>query len=259
MRERGSIQAVMSSRKKAAPRPLPRIAQFERLGYGLFLHWGLYSQLEKGEWILEAEKIPFQKYEQLASTFTAADFDAPAIARLAREGGMRYAVLTTRHHEGFSLYDTRGLSTFDSLHAPAQRDLAAEFAEACRAVDIVPFFYHTTLDWRWNSATCSEKKFKEYLEYLNDSVEILCRHYGKIGGSGLMAIGRARATGTKTASTPPSAVTSRTPLSSTTQASMAGASAGIPKSTASRLSKACLPLPIVVAGPSTSPVKCAKR
>ena len=168
--------------KSAIPKPLPRIARFEQLGYGLFLHWGLYSQMGRGEWIQSQKKIPVGTYKKLAPTFTAANFDARAIARLAREAGFRYITLTTRHHEGFSLYDTRGLSTFDAPHSPARRDLVAEFTEACRVEGLVPFFYHTTLDWSWDSANCSEAKFNEYLKYLRDSVEVLCRHYGKIGG-----------------------------------------------------------------------------
>ena len=166
----------------ALPVPLPRIVRFERLAYGLFLHWGLYSQLGRGEWVQDQEKIAVDDYARLLRNFTAADYDARAIARLAREAGMRYAVLTTRHHEGFSLYDTRGLSDFDSPHSPANRDLVAEFADGCRAEGIVPFFYHTTLDWRRDSARCDAARFDEYLDYLHASVELLCRHYGEIGG-----------------------------------------------------------------------------
>jgi len=168
--------------KSSIPTPLPYIADFERLGYGLFLHWGLYSQMGQGEWIQNAKNIPAATYGKLLTGFTAADFDAEALARLARQSGIRYITLTTRHHEGFSLYDTRGLSSFDAPHSPAKRDLVAEFAEACRAEGVVPFFYHTTLDWRWDSAGCDEGKFNEYLDYLNASVEVLCRYYGKIGG-----------------------------------------------------------------------------
>jgi alpha-L-fucosidase len=164
------------------PTPLPRIEAFERLGFGLFLHWGLYSQIGTGEWMHAHEGMPVAEYARLITTFTARHFDARSIARLARESGMRYICLTTRHHEGFSLYDTRGLSDFDALHSPAGRDLVAEFADACRAEGVSPFFYHTTLDLRWDSQNCSEAKFNEYLDYLNASVEILCRHYGKIGG-----------------------------------------------------------------------------
>ncbi len=164
------------------PQPLPRVAAFEQFAFGLFLHWGLYSQLGLGEWVQSDSRIPTEEYAKLISKFTARDFDAASIARLARESGMKYAVLTTRHHDGFSLYDTRGLSDFDAPHAPAGRDLVAEFADACRAEGLAPFFYHTTLDWRLNSATCSETEFREYLDHLNASVEVLCRHYGKIGG-----------------------------------------------------------------------------
>jgi alpha-L-fucosidase len=164
------------------PTPLPRIARFEKLGFGMFIHYGLYSQMGAGEWIQHARKIPAEEYAKLAPAFTAKGFDGRGIARLAREAGMRYACLTTRHHEGFSLYDTRGLNEFDAPHSPARRDLVAEFADGCRAEGIVPFFYHTTLDWRWDSDHCSEAKFGEYLDYLNASVEILCSHYGEIGG-----------------------------------------------------------------------------
>ena len=131
------------------PKPLPRIARFEKLGYGMFLHWGLYSQLGSGEWAMLNQEIPARDYNRLQQTFTAKDFDARAWARLAKTAGMRYITLTTRHHEGFSLYDTRGLSSFDAPHSPAKRDLVAEFVEGCRAEGIVPFFYHTTIDWQW--------------------------------------------------------------------------------------------------------------
>lgn len=131
------------------PKPLPRIVRFERLAYGMFLHWGLYSQLGCGEWVKFNRPIPRGRYNRLARTFTAKDFDAAAWARLARAAGMRYIVLTTRHHEGFSLYDTRGLSKFDAPNTPAARDLVSEFVDACRKEGIVPFFYHTTIDWQW--------------------------------------------------------------------------------------------------------------
>lgn len=172
----------MKSLGKIVPKPEPRVARFERLAFGMFVHWGLYSQMGKGEWIQHLARIPRREYEKLRETFTAADFDARALARLAREAGMRYITLTTRHHEGFSLYDTRGLSDFDAPHSPAGRDLVAEFVDGCRAEGVVPFFYHTTLDWRWNSHRCDTRAFARYLDYLHASVEVLCRHYGPIGG-----------------------------------------------------------------------------
>lgn len=164
------------------PVPAPRIERFERLAYGMFIHWGAYSQLGRGEWVMNREQIPVAEYTKLKDTFTAADFDGRAIARIAKNAGMTYVTLTTRHHDGFSLYDTRGLSDFDAPHSAAGRDLIAEFAEGCRAEGIVPFFYHTTLDWRWQSQSCDEARFNEYLDFLHQSVEVLCTHYGPIGG-----------------------------------------------------------------------------
>ncbi len=161
------------------PQPLARVKAFEELGFGLFVHWGLYSQLGMGEWALKNRQIPKAAYEKLFDTFTAADFDAAALARMAKKAGAKYIVLTTRHHEGFSLYDTAGLNTYDAPHSPAGRDLVREFVEACRQYDVLPFFYHTTLDW-WKEEFTTD--FEAYLEYLNRSVEVLCTRYGKIGG-----------------------------------------------------------------------------
>jgi alpha-L-fucosidase len=166
----------------AIPLPEPRIERFEHLAYGMFIHWGVYSQLGRGEWVMNREKIPVEEYTKLKDTFTAADFDGRAIARIAKNAGMKYITLTTRHHDGFSLYDTRGLSDFDAPHSPAGRDLIADYVEGCRAEGIIPFFYHTTLDWRWQSHTCDDATFNEYLDYLYKSVEVLCTHYGPIGG-----------------------------------------------------------------------------
>ena len=87
--------------------------------------------------------------------------------------------LTTRHHDGFSLYDTCGLNPeMDTVHT-CGRDLVREFVDACHKYDIIPFFYHTLLDWVVESF---ENDFPTYLKYLRDSVEILCTNYGKIGG-----------------------------------------------------------------------------
>ena len=155
------------------------ILDFEQLGFGMFIHWGLYSQLGQGEWTYFINKMNMDEYKQLKDTFTAEDFDAEAIALTAKNAGCKYITLTTRHHEGFSLYDTCGLNDFDAPHSPAGRDLIKEFVDACNKYDIKPFFYHTTLDW-YNKDFYED--FDTYLEYLRKSVEILCTRYGKIGG-----------------------------------------------------------------------------
>lgn len=162
------------------PVPKKYIAEFEKLGFGMFVHWGLYSQLGRGEWVYNREQLDMNEYKKLAETFTAEDFDAEELVKVARDAGMKYITLTTRHHEGFSLYDTKGLSDFDSVQAPnCKRDLVGEFIAACNKYGIKPFLYHTTLDW-YNKDFYED--FDKYLEYLRKSVEILCTNYGKIGG-----------------------------------------------------------------------------
>lgn len=163
----------------AIPKPERRIAEFENFGLGMFVHWGLYSQMGRGEWIQHQAQICRDEYTKLAQTFTASKFDARAWVAAAKSAGARYITLTARHHEGFSLYDTKGLSTYDAPHTPCGRDLIREFVDACREGGIVPFFYHTTLDWYHPDF---KDNFPAYLQYLRDSVEVLCTEYGKIGG-----------------------------------------------------------------------------
>lgn len=161
------------------PQPSPRVARFEKMAFGMFVHWGLYSQLGRGEWVKHNYKIPTPEYFRLMEKFRAEEFSGREYARTAKKAGMKYITLTSRHHDGFSLYDTRGLSPNDVTHTPAKRDLILDFVEGCRAEGIVPMLYHTTLDW---TDPRFEADFPAYLKYLRDSVEVLCRHYGPIGG-----------------------------------------------------------------------------
>ncbi len=161
------------------PTPAKYIADFEKLGFGMFVHWGLYSHIGHGEWILHDGDINPDEYNKLARSFSANKNFAEELALTAKVAGCKYIVLTTRHHDGFSLYDTCGLSDFDINITPEKRDLVREFVDACRKYDIVPFFYHTTLDWQYPDF---ENNFDKYLDYLNKSIEILCKNYGKVGG-----------------------------------------------------------------------------
>ena len=161
------------------PIPEKRITDFENMGFGIYVHWGLYSQLGKGEWIQNIANIPRQEYMELTKTFTASGFSGRKLAKAAKRAGAKYITLTTRHHDGFSLYDTRGLNKYDAPHSICGRDLIADFVEGCNMEGIKPFFYHTTLDW-YNDDFYND--FPAYLEYLRKSVEILCTNYGPIGG-----------------------------------------------------------------------------
>jgi len=155
------------------------IKEFEQLGFGMFVHFGLYSVLGCGEWAKKLKEIPDEEYEKLTEEFNPKADWAEELVKTAKEAGCRYITLTTRHHDGFSLYDTQGLNIYDAPHAKCGRDLVKEFVDACRMHGIIPFFYHTLLDWREESY---QTDFSKYLKYLRDSVEILCRNYGKIGG-----------------------------------------------------------------------------
>lgn len=155
------------------------IQDFEKLGFGMFVHFGLYSVLGKGEWAKTCLNIPDEEYETLPERFNPKPEWAQELAKTAKAAGCKYITLTTRHHDGFSLYDTRGLSEYDAVHAACGRDLIREFTEACRQQGLIPFFYHTLLDWHEETYRTD---FREYLTYLRASVEILCRNYGKIGG-----------------------------------------------------------------------------
>ena len=161
------------------PVPAPYIADFEQLGLGLFLHVGPYTRYEHGEWAYKLGAVPKERYEQDARSTDWSGFDLRPLLRTAKEAGMRYAVLTARHCDGFSLYDTRGLSDYDVMHTPNGRDLVAEFVSLCREEGLVPFLYHAALDWREPSF---EQDFAAYQKYLRASVELLCTRYGKLGG-----------------------------------------------------------------------------
>lgn len=155
-----------------------RIKEFEKLGFGMFVHFGLYSVHARGEWAYNQNITP-EDYAKLFDRFCPEPDWAEQLVKTAKAAGCRYITLTTRHHDGFSLYDTCGLNTYDAPHSAAGRDLIREFTDACRAEGIVPFFYHTLLEWH---DPRYKTDFKAYLQYLRDSVEILCTNYGKIGG-----------------------------------------------------------------------------
>lgn len=115
--------------------------------YGLFLHYGLYSMLHKHEWSLNREKIPLAEYEKLSTQFTAHNFDADRITDLAIKAGMKYITLTTCHHEGFCLWDSK-VEPFNSMNC-AGRDLVGELSEACDKKGLGFFAYYTfMLNWR---------------------------------------------------------------------------------------------------------------
>jgi len=115
---------------------------FSKLRYGMIIHYGLYSLLERGEWALNRERIAPDEYRALMSRFTAEHFDAEALCDLAVRAGMRYICFTTMHHDGFRLYDTK-LSTYGVMHSACRRDLVGEVYAAARKRGLRIAMYHT--------------------------------------------------------------------------------------------------------------------
>lgn len=177
-REKEQLYIKQLAKKNIEPTPEKYIKEYEKLGIGMFVHWGIYSQLGKGEQAYKNYEFEECEYKRLMDTFKAENF-CEEIVTLAKESGFKYIVLTTRHHDGFSLYDTKGLNDYDAVHSAAGRDLIKQFTDCCRKNDIKPFLYHTTLDWLHPDF---DGDFDKYLEYLNKSVELLCTNYGEIGG-----------------------------------------------------------------------------
>ena len=156
------------------------VEEFEQRGFGLFVHFGLYSVVGKGEWYYRLNKnCDPVAYRNLMSKFVVKRDWATRLVAIAKKAGCKYITLTARHHDGYSLYDTCGLNDYDAPHSACGRDLVAEFVDACNKGGVAPFFYHTWLDWCNADYT---QNFPKYIDYLNKSIEILCTKYGKIGG-----------------------------------------------------------------------------
>ncbi|HNQ35462.1 MAG TPA: alpha-L-fucosidase, partial [bacterium] len=159
-----------------------RLAWFNQARFGLFIHWGLYSLLKRGEWVMYVERIPAAGYAKLARRFQPKHFDADAWLQRARAAGMRYAVLTTRHHDGFCLFDSRA-SDFTSVRTAAGRDFVAEYVEACRRAGLKVGLYYSLLDWRFPGYFNREKypeSFEAMVEQAHAQVRELLTNYGPI-------------------------------------------------------------------------------
>ena len=115
--------------------------------FGMFIHWGVYSQLGQGEWVMQNRSIAVADYEWLASQFNPVKFDAKTWVALAKAAGMKYITITSRHHDGFSMFATKATRYNIVDWTPFARDPMKELAEACRKEAIKLYFYYSQLDW----------------------------------------------------------------------------------------------------------------
>jgi alpha-L-fucosidase len=150
--------------------------------FGMFVHWGLYSQLGRHEWVMNRERIPIAEYEKLADTWRPRERPAREWARLARQAGMGYMVMTTKHHEGFCLWDT-AQTDYNAVQRGPKRDLVREYVEACREFGLKIGFYYSLMDWHHpDGANCArdEAARRRFLDFTHGCVRELCSKYGRI-------------------------------------------------------------------------------
>ncbi len=159
-----------------------RMDWWRKARFGMFVHFGLYSLLGRNEWVQVQENIPVDEYALLADRFNPKPGAPREWAKLAKAAGMKYMVMTTRHHEGFSLWDSKA-NPFNSVNYGPHRDIVREFVDACREFDLKIGFYTSLMDWHhpdgWKCAfdSAARKRFTDYIEALNTE---LLTQYGKI-------------------------------------------------------------------------------
>lgn len=110
---------------------MKRTEDFRRDRFGMFIHWGLYSVRGKHEWTKSRDRLTDKQYAKYFDAFTAEGYDPAEWAKIAVDAGMKYAVLTTKHHEGFCLFDSK-YTDYKATNTPAKRDLVKEYVEASR-------------------------------------------------------------------------------------------------------------------------------
>ncbi|MHB9024181.1 MAG: alpha-L-fucosidase [Armatimonadota bacterium] len=156
---------------------------FRQARFGMYIHWGLYSLLERGEWTMFEEAWTPEEYAPLADRFNPEKFDADAWARLAVDAGAKYMVFTTRHHDGFCLFDSQ-VSDFTSVQTAARRDFVAEYVEAARRAGLRVGLYYSLLDWRFPGYFTrpeeNPENFQAMVQQAHDQVRELMTNYGKI-------------------------------------------------------------------------------
>ena len=178
----GPLTAAANTPASTPPDHERRIQWWREAKYGMFVHWGLYSLLCRDAWAMGDEDIPLEEYVALAKRFQPQPNAAREWARLARKSGMKYMVMTAKHHEGFCLFD----SALTDYCAPKQgpgRDLVKEYVDAARAEGLRVGLYYSLMDWHhpdWLHVKEDEAARKRFIQYTHGQIRELMSNYGKI-------------------------------------------------------------------------------
>lgn len=175
-----------------------RMEWWRKARFGLFIHWGLYSipagawggKTNYAEWIRNQAEIPIDIYDKFVSQFNPVKFNADRWVRMAKNAGMKYIVITSKHHDGFCLFDSR-FTDFDIMSTPFKRDILKELSHACKKEGIKLCFYYSIMDWHhpdylprrgWETNRSTEDAdFDRYVRYMKNQLQELLTNYGNIG------------------------------------------------------------------------------
>ncbi|RZL51250.1 MAG: alpha-L-fucosidase [Pedobacter sp.] len=161
--------------------------------FGLFIHWGPFSIPGSGEWVMNQRKVTVENYTHLEKFFNPIDFDAAKWVSMAKGAGMKYITLITRHHDGFSMWDTK-YSDFNIMNTPYKKDIVKMMADECKKQGIKLFLYYSILDWRREdyphetgktgqfSGRKGKGDYASYLQFMKNQLTELLTNYGEIGG-----------------------------------------------------------------------------
>jgi alpha-L-fucosidase len=191
--------AMPQTKYQPSPENLKARQEFQDDKFGLFIHWGVYSVLGDGEWVFHNRKLTLVEYNILPTFFDPEKFDAKAWVGLAKAAGMKYITITSRHHDGFAMFDSKVSDWNIVQRTPYKKDPLKMLAEECHRQGIKLFFYYSQLDWHhpdyfprgktatdrgpWNNGRPERGNWNSYIDdYMNGQLTELLTNYGPIGG-----------------------------------------------------------------------------
>jgi alpha-L-fucosidase len=191
------LRSIAQLPKETAEQKQKRMEWWTNDRFGMFIHWGLYAMPARHEWVKKNERMTNEQYQKYFELFDPDLFNPKEWAKQAKAAGMKYAVLTTKHHEGFCLFDSK-LTDYKAPNTPAKRDLVREFVDAFRAEGLKVGFYYSLIDWHHPDFTIDgnhpqsvntdseydvlnkNRDMAKYRKYLHGQVKELLSNYGKI-------------------------------------------------------------------------------
>jgi len=188
-----SIPAGGQGNYTPAPENLKAREWFQDAKFGLFVHWGVYSVLGDGEWVMNNQKIPVADYEKLPAFFNPEQFNAAEWVAMVKAAGMKYITITSKHHDGFAMFDSK-ISNWNIVdRTPYHKDVLKALAEECHKQGIKLFFYYSQLDWHHpdyyprgrtgnDTGRPDSGNWDKYIDYMNAQLTELLTNYGEIGG-----------------------------------------------------------------------------